>query len=80
MPEKFLDALSRRELPAFVTHQAELRLLRRLHGAGYRLVVVTNEANIGRFKARHTGGSGAIQKPRSIFCMVNHDRNIQSGV
>ena len=56
------------------------RALRRLHGAGYRLVVVTNEANIGRFKARHTGGSGAIQKPRSIFCMVNHDRNIPSGV
>lgn len=35
MPEKFLDALARRDLPAFVTQQSELRLLRRLHGAGY---------------------------------------------
>lgn len=35
MPEKFLDALARGELPAFVTQQSERRLLRRLHGAGY---------------------------------------------
>ena len=30
MPEKLLHALARRELPAFVTRQSELRLLRRL--------------------------------------------------
>lgn len=35
MPEKLLDALARRDLPAFVTRESELRLLRRLHGAGY---------------------------------------------
>ena len=35
MPEKLLHALTQRPMPAFVTQHAELRLLRRLHGAGY---------------------------------------------
>lgn len=35
MPDKLLNTLARRELPAFVTQQDELRLLRRLQGAGY---------------------------------------------
>lgn len=35
MPKKLLDALSPRALPVFVTQRADLRLLRRLHGAGY---------------------------------------------
>jgi hypothetical protein len=35
MPERLLKALSHLTMPAFVTQQADLRLLRRLHGAGY---------------------------------------------
>ena len=35
MPDRLLATLTRRELPAFVTQRNELRLLRRLHGAGY---------------------------------------------
>lgn len=35
MPEKFFVALARRDMPSFVTQPSELRLLRRLQGAGY---------------------------------------------
>ncbi|RYY85122.1 MAG: hypothetical protein EOO24_36885 [Comamonadaceae bacterium] len=35
MPEKLLKDLTRRDLPAFVTQPVELKMLRRLHGAGY---------------------------------------------
>lgn len=33
--EKLLDLFARRSLPAFVTGKSQLRLLRRLRGAGY---------------------------------------------
>jgi hypothetical protein len=35
VPEKFFAALAHRDMPSFVTQPSELRLLRRLRGAGY---------------------------------------------
>lgn len=35
MPDRFLGLIARRPSPAFVTSSGELRLLRRLHRAGY---------------------------------------------
>jgi hypothetical protein len=35
MPDKFLATLASRKMPSFVTRASELRLLRRLQGAGY---------------------------------------------
>lgn len=35
MPETLLEAIALKRLPAFVTGKSELRILRRLHGAGY---------------------------------------------
>jgi hypothetical protein len=35
MPQKLFAALAKRAMPSFVTDQGELRLLRRLQGAGY---------------------------------------------
>jgi len=35
VPDKFFVDLASREMPSFVTQRSELRLLRRLQGAGY---------------------------------------------